>query len=133
MLVDEQEEYIGDVLTVFKGMDTFSHDEWILDSGCHVDIYSRKEYFDMFQEKNMYFVFLGDGSTYDITNVGIGKIKMFDGVVCTLGGVAYVPKMQKKITRGCLVLMKGEKYGDGLYCLMGNIIINDVPLTSTGS
>ena len=58
---------------------------------------------------------------------------MFDEVVRTLGGVAYVPKLRKnlislsqldskgckpsivggamKITRGCMVVMKGEKCG----------------------
>jgi len=70
------------------------------------------------------------------------KVKMFDGVVCTLSGVAYVPKLRKnqislsqldskgckcpieegamKITRGCMILMKEEKCG-GLY-LAGNIV-----------
>lgn len=39
-LAKEQEEYIGDVHIVFKGINTFSHDEWILDSSCHVHICS---------------------------------------------------------------------------------------------
>lgn len=62
-LAEEHEQYIGDVLTVSRGMDTFSHDEWILDSSCHVHICSRKEYFDTFQVKKADFVFLGDRST----------------------------------------------------------------------
>lgn len=83
-----------------------------------------------------------DGSTCDVAGVGMVKIKMLDGVVHILGDVAYVPKMRKnsislggamKITCGCLVLMKGKKCCDGLYRLMGNTVINSVPLTSTGS
>lgn len=39
---DEYEEYLGDVLTVSKGMDTISQDEWILDLGCPVHISSMR-------------------------------------------------------------------------------------------
>ena len=71
------------------------------------------------------------------------KIKMFDVVVSTLGGVAYVPKLRKnlislsqldskgckcsiargamKITRGCIVVMKEEKCGD-LHRLIDNTV-----------
>lgn len=37
-LVEEQKEYIGDVLTVSKGIYIFSHDEYILDLSCYVHI-----------------------------------------------------------------------------------------------
>lgn len=136
-------------------MNIFSHDEWILDSSYHVYIYSIKEYFNVFQKKKTSFVYLGDGSTCDIMGVGTVKIKMFNGVVRTLSGVPYIPKMRRnliflgrldskgckylaagggmKITCGCLVLMKGDKCGDGLYRLMKNTVIDGVPLTSMGS
>lgn len=52
-LVKEQEEYIGDVLIVSKAVDTFSHNEWVLDSSCLVHICSKKELFDNFKRKNM--------------------------------------------------------------------------------
>lgn len=58
-----------------------------------IHICSKREYFDTFQEKKTYFVSLGDRFTCDVTGVGIVEIKMFDGVVHTLGGVAYVLKM----------------------------------------
>jgi len=86
---------------------------------------------------------LPDGSKCDIMGLGTVKVKMFDGVVRTLGSVAYVPKPRKnlislsqldskgckcfiaggamKITRGCMVVMKGEKCG-GLYRLVGNTV-----------
>nr|XP_043613173.1 uncharacterized protein LOC122585134 [Erigeron canadensis] len=86
---------------------------------------------------------LGDGSTCNVKGIGTVKIKMFNGAIYTLVGVAYVPKMCKnlvslslldsqgygysarggvlKITRGYKVLMKGEKY-DGLYRLVGSTI-----------
>lgn len=126
-------------------MNIFFHDEWILDSSWHIHICSRKEYFDIFQENKTCFVSLSNGSTCHVTGVMTVNIKMFDGVVHTLGGVTYVPKMRrnlislgrldskgyrylavggaKKITRGCLVLMKREKCGNGLYRLMRNTVI----------
>ncbi|XP_077225800.1 uncharacterized protein LOC143859002 [Tasmannia lanceolata] len=60
-----------------------------------VAITDEREYFDMFQETRAGVVCLGDGSTCDVTGVGTVKIKMIDGVVRTLGGVAYVPKLRK--------------------------------------
>ncbi len=66
----------------------------MLDSSCPIHIFSKKEYFDAFQEKKTSFVSLGDRFTYDVIGVGTMKIKMFDGVIHTLGGVTYVPKMR---------------------------------------
>ena len=76
---------------------------------------------------------LGDGSPCKIIGVATVKIKMHDGVVRTLGGMRFVSKMRKKlislsqmdsmgcmysvaggvmkITRGCMVLIMGEKCG----------------------
>lgn len=95
----------------------------------------------MIHSKNIGVVSLGDGLTYNIMGVGTVRIKMCDGMIFTLGGLIYVPKMQKnlkslgwlasvgcmysstgeaiKITCGCLVEMKGEKCDD-LYCLIGH-------------
>ena len=75
--------------------------------------------------------------------LGTVKVKMFDGVVRILGGVTYVPKLRKnlislshldfkgckcsitggamKITRGCMVVIKGEKY-EGLYHMVSNTV-----------
>ena len=75
--------------------------------------------------------------------LGTVKVKIFDGVVRTLGGVAYVLKLRKnlislsqldskgckcsigggvmKITLGCMVVTKREKCG-GLCRLTGNTV-----------
>lgn len=45
---DEHKEYFGEVLTITKGMNIISQDEWILDSGYPVHIFFRKEIFDFF-------------------------------------------------------------------------------------
>ncbi|GFS41077.1 pentatricopeptide repeat (PPR-like) superfamily protein [Actinidia rufa] len=134
----------GDCLTVSEGINTSSHDEWILDSGCTMHVCSKKEFFDTFQERDGGSLFLGDGTPCKIQGVGNVKIKMFDGAVRTLGGVVYIPKLRRnlislsrmdsngckyfagggamKITRGGKVLlMKGEKC-EGLYRLIGKTV-----------
>ena len=137
----------GDVLTVSEGKHTISRDDWILDSGCTNHVCSKREYFNEFQKGNLGKVSLGDGSSCKIMGVGTVRIKMSDGAVRTLGGVRYVPKMRRnlislsrmdsmgckisvaggamKITRGCMVLMKGEKCG-GLYRLVGSTVNNSI-------
>ena len=77
---------------------------------------------------------LGDGSTCQVKGVGVVKIKMLNGEIRSLGGVAYVPKLRRnlislsqldsegyhfsaaggvlKITHGETVLLMGKKYGN---------------------
>ncbi|GFY90822.1 hypothetical protein Acr_07g0010190 [Actinidia rufa] len=133
----------GDCLTVSKGINTSSHDEWILDSGYTMHVCSKKEFSDTFQERDGGSLFLGDGTPCKIQGVGNVKIKMFDGAVRTLGGVVYIPKLRRnlislsqmdsngckyfagggamKITRGGKILMKGEKC-EGLHRLIGKTV-----------
>ena len=103
---------------------------------------SRREFFETFQEKESTFS-LPEGSKCDVMGLGKVNVKIFDGVVRTLSGVAYVSKLRKnlislsqldskgckcsiargamKITHGCMIVMKGEKCG-GLYGLVGNTV-----------
>lgn len=99
---------------------------------------------------------LSDESSCVVIDVRTVKIKMFDGVIHTLAGVIYVPKMRRnlislllgwmdskgcrylvtgramKITQGCLALMKGERCQDGLYRLSGSMG-KSIHLISMGS
>ncbi|XP_077230002.1 uncharacterized protein LOC143863221 [Tasmannia lanceolata] len=105
------------------------------------------------QETRAGVVSLGDRSTCDVRRIEMVKIKKFDKVLCTFGGVVYVPKMRRnlvslgqldcrgymflatgramKITRGFMVLMKEEKCG-GLYRLVGDTVTG-VPKISMAS
>ncbi|KAM7494450.1 hypothetical protein LguiB_029059 [Lonicera macranthoides] len=128
----------GDALTISK-CNSLSQSDWILDSGSSNHICFKKKYFDSFKEHVNSSLTLSNGNKCTVMGVGIVKIKMFDGVERTLGGVAYVPKLRKniisisqldskgcqvlveggamKITRGNKVLAKGEKR-NGLYRLI---------------
>ena len=104
---------------------------------------SRKIFFDTFQEKDGGSLLLGNETPCKTQGFGNVKIKMFDGAVRTLGGVAYILKLRKnlislsrmdsirckyfaeggamKITCGGKVMMKREKC-KGLYRLIGKTI-----------
>ena len=110
-----------------------------MDSGSSSHICFKKEYFDSFKEHADSSLTLSNGNKCTVDGVGTVKIKIFDGVERTLGGVAYVPKLRKniisisqlgskdcrvsveggamKITRGGKVLEKGEERS-GLYRLI---------------
>ncbi|KAK2974751.1 hypothetical protein RJ640_010011 [Escallonia rubra] len=89
-----------------------------------------------------------DGDLYLVSSVeqqeGTIKIKMFDGIVRTLGDVRYIPDLKKnlislgtldsidcsisikggvmKVSKGAMVIMKGQKTGN-LHKLMGKTVI----------
>ncbi|KAF7144281.1 hypothetical protein RHSIM_Rhsim05G0115400 [Rhododendron simsii] len=110
---------------------------------CTMHACLKKEYFDNFEERSVGLLSLGDGSPCKIMHVGTVKVKIFDGEVRILGGVAYVPKMRRNlislnwldflgcevftaggamiVIRGGLVLMNGKKCG-GLYHLVGSTV-----------
>ena len=52
-----------------------------------------KDYFDFLQQKVAKNLTFGDKSIVKVISLGVVEIKIFDSVVHSLGGVAYVPKM----------------------------------------
>ncbi|WRX09694.1 zinc finger protein [Theobroma cacao] len=125
-----------DVLTISENMDANSY--WYLDSASATHICYQKDCFDLLQKGVAENLTLGNKSIVKVMGIGVVKIKMFDGVVRSLGGVAYVQKMRKnlislslldskgygysacdgvvKVTQGDMVLMRGNLH-NGLYRL----------------
>ncbi|EOY07366.1 Adenine nucleotide alpha hydrolases-like superfamily protein [Theobroma cacao] len=125
-----------DVLTISENMDANS--DWYLDFASATHICYQKNCFDLLQEGVTGNLTLGNKSIVKVMGLVVVKIKMFDGVVRSLGGVAYVPKMHKnlislslldskgygysacdgvvKVTQGDMVLMRGNLH-NGLYHL----------------
>ncbi|KAG8477597.1 hypothetical protein CXB51_030467 [Gossypium anomalum] len=88
-----------------------------------------------------------------IAGVGTIKVKMFDGVVRTLSDVRYVPELKRnlislstldskgyrytaesgvlKISKGSLVVMKGQRKTAKLYVLQGSTVTGDAAVTSS--
>ena len=74
---------------------------------------SKKEFFDTFHEKDGGLLFWGNGTPCKIQVLGNVKIKMFDGAVCILGGVAYVPKLRMNLISLIRMDSNGFKYFSG--------------------
>ncbi|KAK2992130.1 hypothetical protein RJ640_019386 [Escallonia rubra] len=99
-----------------------------------------------------------DGDLYLVSSVeqqkGTIKIKMFDGIVRTLGDVRYIPDLKKnlisvgtldsrdcsisikggviKVSKGAMVITKGQKIRN-LYKLIGNTVIGGASVSTHAS
>ncbi|VFQ63901.1 unnamed protein product [Cuscuta campestris] len=130
-----------ELFMVANGYDEASGNDWVLDSACVSHICSRKEHFETLQEGMTKILRLADNSTVAVMGVGVVKMKMFNGVVRTLGNVAYVPKLRRnlislsqldsegyeykarggvvRVTKGSTIVIKGE-LDHGLYRMVGH-------------
>ncbi|VFQ61495.1 unnamed protein product [Cuscuta campestris] len=131
-----------ELFMVANGYDEASGNDWVLDSACVSHMCSRKEHFEKLQEGMTKILRLADNSTVAVMGVGVVKMKMFDGVVRTLGNMAYVPKLRwnlislsqldsegyeykargevVRVTKGSTVVIKGE-LDHGLYRMVGHM------------
>ena len=97
-------------------------------------------------------VLMGNNATCKVAGIGTIRIKMFDGVVRTLGDGKHVSHVKRnlislstldskkykyigeggvlKVSKGVLVLMKGHKRFAKLYVLQGSTITGDVVVAS---
>ena len=95
---------------------------------------------------------MGNHATCKVIGIGTIKIKMFDGIVKTLGSVRHVPALKKnlislgtldtngcsftakdgviKVCKGSMVIMRGTKLGNNLYKLSGNTILGGAAIST---
>ncbi|KAK2975045.1 hypothetical protein RJ640_021054 [Escallonia rubra] len=117
--------------------------EWFLDSACSFHMCPHKEWFDCLTPCDGGTVLMGNDVVCKVMGICTIKIKMFDGIVRTLGDVRYIPDLKKnlislgtldsidcsisikggvmKVSKGAMVIMKGQKTGN-LYKLIGNTV-----------
>ncbi|KAG8487924.1 hypothetical protein CXB51_018372 [Gossypium anomalum] len=98
-------------------------------------------------------ILMGNNASCKITSVGTIKVKMFDGVIRTLSDVQHVPELKRnlislstldskgyrytaksgvlKISKGSLVVMKGQRKTAKLYVLQGSTVTGDAAVTSS--
>ena len=124
------------------------NDSWVLDSACFFHVTPHRDWFDTYKSVNCGFVLMSNDATCKVVGIGTIKIKMFDNVVRTLGEVRHVPKVKKnlisletldsngycynyenglmKVSKGTMVVMKGQKVKGNIYKLLGNTIVGGV-------
>lgn len=148
---DSSEDGDGDMLSVSTNAEHLA-DSWILDSACSFHMSPNREWFDTYRSVNCGTVLMGNDATCNVIGIGTVKIKMFDGVVRTMGEVRHVPGLRKnlislgtldsngcgyktaggvmRVTKGALVIMKGTKIGGNIYRLVGNTVVGGAAATT---
>ncbi|KAK2993218.1 hypothetical protein RJ640_005186 [Escallonia rubra] len=147
-LVSSVEQQEGNLLSVRNN--SFST-EWFLDSACSFHMCPHKEWFDCLTPCDGSTVLMGNDDVCKVMGIGTIKIKMFDGIVRTLGDARYIPDLKKnlislgildsidcsisikggvmKVSKCAMVIMKGQKTGN-LYKLIGNTVIGGASVST---
>lgn len=137
----------GELLTVSDDHSKSSQ-EWILDSGWTF----HKDWFSTYETMSNGTALMGNNASCKIAGPGIVRIKMFDGVVRTLGNVKHAPDLKRnlislgtldskgykytgeggvlKVSKGALIVMKGQRKTANLYVLQGTTVIGDAAVVS---
>ncbi|KAG8481484.1 hypothetical protein CXB51_026330 [Gossypium anomalum] len=150
---DVVEDYSDGELLVASVNDSKVSEEWILDSGCTFHMSPNRDWFTTYETVSEGVVLMGNNASCKIAGVGTIKVKMFDGVVRTLSDVRYVPELKRnlislstldskgyrytaesgvlKISKGSLVVMKGQRKTAKLYVLQGSTVTGDAAVASS--
>ncbi|KAG8496414.1 hypothetical protein CXB51_007522 [Gossypium anomalum] len=150
---DVVEDYSDGELLVASVNDSKVSEEWILDSGCTFHMSPNRDWFTTYETVSEGVVLMGNNASCKIAGVGTIKVKMFDGVVRTLSDVRYVPELKRnlislstldskgyrytaesgvlKISKGSLVVMKGQRKTAKLYVLQGSTVTSDAAVASS--
>ncbi|KAG8498772.1 hypothetical protein CXB51_005218 [Gossypium anomalum] len=148
-----REDYSDGELLVASVNDSKVSEEWILDSGCTFHMSPNRDWFTTYETVSEGVVLMGNNASCKIAGVGTIKVKMFDGVVRTLSDVRYVPELKRnlislstldskgyrytaesgvlKISKGSLVVMKGQRKTAKLYVLQGSTVTGDAAIASS--
>ena len=146
----DNNEVGADLLLVSLGNNVLS-ESWVSDSTYSYHRTPKKDWFDTYKPYNGNMVQMGNDATCPVIEIGTVKIKMFDVVVRVLSNVKHVPNLRKnlislgvlndlgysysskggimKITKGALMVMKGQKVRT-LYKLIGNTVVRRVAITT---
>ncbi|KAG8473176.1 hypothetical protein CXB51_035117 [Gossypium anomalum] len=141
---DVVEDYSDGKLLVASVNNSKVSEEWILDSSCTFHMSSNRDWFTTYETVSEGVVLMGNNDSCKIAGVGTIKVKMFDGVFKTLSDVRHVPELKRnlislstvdskgyryiaesgvlKISKGSLIMMKGQRKTDKLYVLKGSTV-----------
>ncbi|KAG8485682.1 hypothetical protein CXB51_019024 [Gossypium anomalum] len=148
-----RENYSNGELLVASVNDSKVSEEWILDSGCTFHMSPNQDWFTTYETVSEGVVLIGNNTSCKTAGVGTIKVKMFDGVVRTLSDVRHIPELKRnlislstldskgyrytaesgvlKISKGSLIVMKGQRKTAKLYVLQGFTITGDAAVASS--
>jgi hypothetical protein len=141
----------SDILSVSSSTVDLNN-SWLLDFACSFHVTPHRSWFDTYRLVNCSSVRMGNDASCKVIGIGTIKIKMFDNVVRTLGEVKHVLEMKKNlillgtldlkgysykfdhgimnVSKGAMVVMKGQKISDNIYKLLGSTILGGVVAVS---
>ncbi|KAG8472960.1 hypothetical protein CXB51_035039 [Gossypium anomalum] len=147
------EDYSDGELLVASVNDSKVSEERILDSGCTFHMSPNRDWFTTYETVSEGVVLMGNNASCKIAGVGTIKVKMFDGVFRMLSDVRHVPELKRnlislstldskgyrytaesgvlKISKGSLVVMKGQRKIAKLYILQGSTVTGDAAVASS--
>ncbi|KAG8473056.1 hypothetical protein CXB51_034969 [Gossypium anomalum] len=117
---DVVEDYSDGKLLVTSVNDSKVSEEWILDSGCTFHMSPNRDWFTTYETVSEVVVLMGNNTSCKIAGVGTIKVKMYTTESEVL-----------KISKGSLVVMKGQRKTTKLYVLQGSTVIGDVAVVSS--
>ena len=123
-------------------------DSWILNSACSFQMTSNTDWFETYISVNSSIFTMGNSAHCKISGICNIKIKMFDGVVKMSCDIRHVSEMEKnlvslgtldlngygyksvggvmKITKGVMVVMKGQINLKNIYKLLGSTVVGGI-------
>ncbi|KAG8482894.1 hypothetical protein CXB51_024220 [Gossypium anomalum] len=150
---DVVEDYSDGELLVASVNDSKVSEEWILDLGCTFHMSTNQDWFITYETVSECVILMGNNASCKIIGVGTIKVKMFDGVVKTFSDVRHVPELKRnlislstidskryiytaengvlKISKGSLVVMKGQRKTAKLYVMQGSTVTGDAAVASS--
>ena len=99
-------------LLVASDVDLRDGENWILDFGCIFHMTPNKDWLSTYEIVHKGVVLMGNNASCKVAGIGIVHIKMFDGVVYTLGDVKHVLNLKKNLISLSTLDAKGYKYTD---------------------
>lgn len=128
----------GELMVVTNEV-TKPSEDWIIDTICTFHMSPNKDWFSSYKTLTSGDVLMGNKSSCKINDIGIVKIKRFDGIVQILTNVRHVLDLKRnfislstldlnrykfigegkviKVSKGALVVMKGKMEYGQLYVL----------------
>ncbi|GKD55355.1 hypothetical protein Tco_1288742, partial [Tanacetum coccineum] len=126
---------------------------WLLDSACNHHITPHREWFSNFEEHKE-VVYTADETPLTTHGIGSVRLQNEDGIIVTLKGVHYSPKLKKnlisvgtleskwfkvrakdgvmKIISGVLIVMKGIRKINNTYHYKGRTVVGTVAAVTDG-
>ena len=120
-----ENDHNDELLTVSDG-NSKPFEEWVLDSGCTLHMCPNRYWFSTYEIVSKCAILMDNNASCNIAGVAIVRIKMFDGIVITLGDVKHDPDLKRNLISLSTLDSKWYKYtgqGGALKHSKGAIIV----------